>query len=157
MFKHNRIVVPCAKRHIRQGSPISPGHTGLNSSDKECRVWASGEPANHRQHYLLLVDYYYSNFFELAQLVSNTHATCVIDAKRSQFAYHGSPELLASDNGHQFSCREFRKFTQLWDIEHVTSSPRYPQSNGQAEWTTRSVNNMLNKALEDGSDAPLAL
>ena len=103
---------------------------------------ASGEPTNHRQHYLLLVDYYYSNFFELAQLGSNTDATCVIDAKRSQFTYHGSPELLASDNGNQFSCREFRKFTQLWDIEHATSSPRYPQSNGQAERATRSVNNI---------------
>ena len=31
------------------------------------------------QHYLLLVDYY-SNFFELARLGSNTRATCVIDA-----------------------------------------------------------------------------
>ena len=48
------------------------------------------------QHYLLLVDYY-SNFFELARLGSNTRATCVIDAMRSQFARHGSSEVLVSD------------------------------------------------------------
>ena len=65
------------------------------------------------QHYLLLV-HYYSNFFELARLDSNTRATCVIDAMRSQFACHGSPEMLVSDKGPQFSCREFRAFTQLW-------------------------------------------
>ena len=35
------------------------------------------------QHYLLLVDYY-SNFFELARLCSNTRATCVIDAMRGR-------------------------------------------------------------------------
>ena len=74
------------------------------------------------QHYLLLLDYY-SNFFELTRLGSNTRAMCVTDAMRSQFARHGSPEVLVSDNGPQFACREFRTFTQLWDIEHVTSSP----------------------------------
>ena len=108
------------------------------------------------QHYLLLVDYY-SNFFELARLGSNTRAMCVIDAMRSQFARHGSPEVLVSDNGPQFACREFRTFTQLWDIEHVTSSPRYPQSNGQAERAIGTVKNLMKKALEDGSDVQLAL
>ena len=108
------------------------------------------------QHYLLFVDYY-SNFFELARLGSNMHAMCVIDAMRSQFARHGSPEVLVSDNGHQFSCREFRTFTQLWSIDHVTSSPRYPHSNGQAERAIGTVNNLMKKALEDGSDVQLAL
>ena len=108
------------------------------------------------QHYLLHVDYY-SNLFELTRLGSNTRATCVIGAMRSQFARHGSPELLVSDNGPQFSCSEFRTFTQLWDIEHVTSSPQYPQSNGQAERAIGTVKNLMKKALEDGSDVQLAL
>ena len=82
---------------------------------------------------------------------------CVIDAMRSQFARHGSPEVLVSDNDPQFSCREFRTFTQLWDIEHVTSSPRYPQSNGQAERAIGTVKNLMKKELEDGSDVQLAL
>ena len=58
-------------------------------------------------HYLLLTDYYL-NFFELARLGTNTRATCVIDALGTQFARHGSPEVLVSDNGPQFSCMEFR-------------------------------------------------
>ena len=40
------------------------------------------------QHYLLLVDYY-SKFFELARLGSNTRAMCFIDVMRSQVARHG--------------------------------------------------------------------
>ena len=76
------------------------------------------------QHYLLFVDYYF-NFFELTLLGSNTSATCDIDAVRSQLARHGSPEVLVSNNGPQFSGGEFRTFTQLWDIEHVTSRPAH--------------------------------
>ena len=107
------------------------------------------------QHYLLFVGYY-SNFFELARLGSNTSATRDIDAMRSQLARHGSPEVLVSNNDPQFSGGEIRTFTQLWNIEHVTSSPRYPQSNGQAERTIGTVKNLMKKALEDGYHAQLA-
>ena len=108
------------------------------------------------QHYLVLVDYY-SNFFELMRLTSSTRAKCVIDAMRSQFARHGSPELLMSDNGPQFSCSEFQEFTRKWDIEHVTSSPRYAQSNGQVERAVGTVKSLVKKAIDDGGDIQLAL
>ena len=42
-------------------------------------------------------------------------------------------------------------FRQLRDIEHVTSTPRYPQSNGQAELAIGTVKNLVKKASEDGS------
>ena len=128
VFKDNRIVLPTSVRKDIIAT-VHRSHQGIQG-----------------QHYLLLVDYY-SNFFELARLGSNTRAMCVIDAIRSQFARHGSPEVLVSDNGLQFACREFRTFTQLWDIEHVTSSPRYPQSNGQAERAIGTVKNLMKKAL----------
>ena len=108
------------------------------------------------QHYLLLVDNF-SNFFELMRLSSSTRTKCMIDAMRSQFAHHGVPEVVMSDNGPQFSCDEFRVFAQRWDFEHVTSSPRYPQSNGQVERAIGTVKNIVKKAMEDGSDAQLAL
>ena len=108
------------------------------------------------QHYILLVDYY-SKHFELTRLSSNTRAKSAIEAMRSQFARHGIPELLISDNGPQFSCGEFREFAQRWDFQHVTSSPRYPQSNGQAERAIGTVKSLMKKAIEDGSDVQLAL
>ena len=108
------------------------------------------------QHYLLLVDYF-SNFFELMRLSSSTRTKCVIDAMRSQFARHGVPEVVMSDNGPQFSCGEFREFAQRWDFENITSSPRYPQSNGQVERAIGTVKNLVKKAMEDGNDVQLAL
>ena len=76
---------------------------------------------------------------------------------RAQFARHGVPEVVMSDNGPQFSCGEFREFAQIWDFEHVTSSPRYHQSNGQVERAIGTVKNIVKKAMEDGSDVQLAL
>ena len=91
------------------------------------------------------------------RLSSSTRTKCVVDAMRSQFARHGVPELVMSDNGPQFSCREFREFAQRWDVEHVTSSPRYHQSNGQFERAIGTVKNTVKEAMEDGSDVQLAL
>ena len=41
------------------------------------------------------------------------------------------PEVVRSDNGPQFDSAEFAKFAKEWKFEHVTSSPRYAQSNGE--------------------------
>ena len=91
------------------------------------------------------------------RLSSSTRTKCVIDAMRSQFARHGVPEVVMSDNGPQFSCGKFREFAQRWDFENITSSPRYPQSNGQVEPAIGTVKNLVKKAMEDGNDVQLAL
>lgn len=40
---------------------------------------------------------------------------------------------LISDYGPPFNSMEFKIFTNDWGIEHITTSPNYPQSNGLAE------------------------
>ena len=83
------------------------------------------------KQYLVIVDYF-SRFFEVAKLTS-TSSEGVIEHCKSIFARHGIPEVLRSDNGPQFASESFRKFAQEWSFSHVTSSPRFPQSNGEAE------------------------
>ena len=53
-----------------------------------------------------------------------------------------------SDNGPCYASKEFKDFTAEWDTQHVTSSPEYPKSNGQAERTVRTVKAMLKKAKD---------
>ena len=52
---------------------------------------------------------------------------------KALFARFGIPEILISDNAANYTCQEFQDFLKNWDITHITSSPRYPQSNGFAE------------------------
>ena len=92
-------------------------------------------------HYLLTVDYF-SRYPELTQLGSTT-STSVIRALKAVFARHGIPEVVRSDNGPQYSSQEFVRFASLYEFSHITSSPRFPQSNGQVERTVKTVKRML--------------
>ena len=73
-------------------------------------------------------------------------STGVITALKSQFARYGVPSVVVSDNGPCYNSAEFRKFSEDWGFEHITSSPGYPQSNGQSERTVKTVKAMLEKA-----------
>ncbi|UYV75013.1 K02A2.6-like [Cordylochernes scorpioides] len=82
--------------------------------------------------YLVVIDYY-SRFPEVIQLDRLT-ASVVVRSCKSIFARHGIPETVVSDNGTQFgAAREFANFARQYGFTHVTSSPRFPQSNGMAE------------------------
>lgn len=84
-----------------------------------------------KQHFLVLVDYY-SRYIDIARLPSLS-ATSVIGKSKGFFAQHGIPNTVISDNGPQFSSKEFTEFAEKWGFSHVTSSPHYPQANGAAE------------------------
>ncbi|UYV69469.1 hypothetical protein LAZ67_6003708 [Cordylochernes scorpioides] len=82
--------------------------------------------------YLVIIDYY-SRFPEMIQL-DRLKANVVVRSCKSIFARHGIPETVVSDNGTQFgAAREFPNFARQYGFTHVTSSPRFPQSNGMAE------------------------
>ena len=107
------------------------------------------------KQYLVIVDYY-SGFVEIDLL---THPTTkqVINHCKSQFSRHGIPDVLISDNGPQFSSHEFQQFVKCYQIDHRTSSPYHPQSNGMAEKAVQTVKRLIKKATHDGNDLYLAL
>ncbi|KAK7088509.1 hypothetical protein V1264_022420 [Littorina saxatilis] len=83
------------------------------------------------KEYLIVIDYY-SRWLEIQQLFSTT-AAATIKRFRRLFSTHGIPDMIISDNGPQFQCKEFREFAQEFDFKHQTSSPAFPQANGEAE------------------------
>ena len=102
-----------------------------------------------------MVDYW-SSYFEVQELKQSTSAS-VIHAFKVQFARHGIPEVLVTDNGTQFSSSEFATFAKAWGFQHIISSPRYPQSNGKAENSVKVCKALLKKARADKQDPLLAL
>ena len=82
-------------------------------------------------HYLLAVDYF-SRYPKVYKL-SSTKSNAILAVLKSIFAHHGIPEILRSDNGPQYASKEFFKFAKSYQFNHLTSSSRFPQSNGQVE------------------------
>lgn len=107
------------------------------------------------KYFLILVDYY-SNYIEVNPL-TNIGTKAVVTAMRDQFARHGIPNELVSDNGPAYASREFAEFSKKWGFQHTTTSPNYPQSNGLSERSVQIVKNILVKTNETGSDFYLGL
>ena len=108
-----------------------------------------------QRNYLITVDYY-SSYFEVDYL-KDTLSTTVIEKLAVHFARHGIPDILVSDNGPQFDSDVFRCFTKMWKFQHVTSLPRYPQSNGKVENAVKICKGLMKKAEKSRSDICLAL
>ena len=90
------------------------------------------------------MDYWFS-FFEVVE-INKTTAQVVITQLKVQFAHHGIPEVLITDNVPEFD-----------NQEHRPSSPRYPQSNGKVENAVKTCQGLHVKAKEDKKDPLLAI
>ena len=80
--------------------------------------------------FLLVIDYF-SKFMYVEEMRTST-AKATVNKLKQIFSIEGSPHIVISDNA-VFNSAEFQQFSQKWNFEHITSSPNYPQSNGQAE------------------------
>lgn len=97
--------------------------------------------------YIIMVDYY-SNFFEVAPL-HNTLTSTVLRNIKASIARYGIMDTLVNDNGPQYSSAEFKEVMMRYNINHVTSSPHYQQSNGLAERAVQTVKRMIKKMSSD--------
>ena len=93
--------------------------------------------------YVVIFDYS-SRWLDFKKL-NSTNSGDVITVLRECFATHGCPQVLVSDNGPQYASDEFSQFAKSWGFQHVTSSPKHPQSNGVAERAVQTAKNMLKK------------
>ena len=81
--------------------------------------------------YLVVVDNL-TKYQNLEQL-NDTDAESTILGMKKIFPRQGFPEVVISDNGPQYACKEFKGFSKSWNFHHYTSSPHHPKGNGTAE------------------------
>lgn len=124
----------------------SPQRETLIQHEITARPWAKvgTDLCDMEGRSLLIVCDYFSGFVEVERL-NTTTSGAVIKALKVMFARYGVPNVIVSDNGPQFASAEFRAFAAKWGFQHVTSSPRYPQSNGKAENAVRTIKRLFTK------------
>ena len=93
--------------------------------------------------YLTIVDYY-SRYREVVKLDRMTAEGVILHCK-SIFARHGILEVVIADNGSQFEANAFRRFSREFQFKHITSSPYYLRSNGEAERAVKTMKGLLKK------------
>ena len=81
--------------------------------------------------FLIVVDDF-SKWPEVVQMRTSTTIATIKELGRI-FAQQGYPKVLVSDNGTQFTAKEFQDYCQRNGIQHIRSPPYQPHCNGQAE------------------------
>ena len=69
--------------------------------------------------------------WEIGEAMRSADVELIVQRARERFP--GSEIRLISDNGPQFIARDFKQFVRLTGMQHVRTSPYYPQSNGKLE------------------------
>ena len=105
--------------------------------------------------YLLICDYY--SKFPVVHGLPATSSKDMISALSSSFAVFGIPEEIISDNGSQFSVKEYQDFAARYGFRITTSSSHYPRGHGFIECQVQTIKHIFAKCAEDGSDPHLAL
>ena len=93
--------------------------------------------------YIIVVDYFL-RWIECRHLPQTTSAYA-IEALQSIFNVHSIPDHVISDNGPQYSSDCFKAFSEEYGFVHITSSPLYPPSNGEAELAVQTAKSILKK------------
>ena len=105
--------------------------------------------------YIVIADYY--SKFPFVKKLNNLTATAVIKAVRLIFSEQDIPEVLICDNGTQFTSAQFLDLSKRYGLRIVTSSPYYPKGHGFIERQVQTVQKILLKCKEAGTDPSLAL
>ena len=98
--------------------------------------------------YLVVRDYFSKYLIMRRFPNSSTHT--VIKELGLIFTELGRLFILRSDNGPCYNSREFHNFLSFYQVNHVTSSPHYPQSNGFAEALVGITKKLMEKSVKDG-------
>ena len=105
--------------------------------------------------YLITTDHF-SDFIEVDEL-DNTLSSTIAQKTEAHITRHGLPEMILSDNGPQFIGTEYKQLCQKYQIQHITSSPYWPQGNGKSEASVKIVKRILKKSGKHNLNEALLL
>ena len=122
-----------------------------NVSDMPPHAWHTlGTDLFHwnKIDYLVVRDYF--SKYLIVRRLPNSSTHTMIKELGLIFTELGRPFILRLDNRPCYSSREFHNFLSFYQVDHVTSSPHYPQSNGFAEALVGITKKLMEKSVKDG-------
>ena len=100
--------------------------------------------------YLLIVDY--TSCYPVVHKLASMTGQHIASQFKLICSEYGWPETIVSDNGPCYASEIFTNLMSEYNVNHITSSPHYPQSNELAEKYVQIVKNLFYKAKEEGKD-----
>ncbi|KAG7556952.1 Integrase catalytic core [Arabidopsis suecica] len=97
--------------------------------------------------YLLVLTDYFSKWIEAEAYISIQDSVLKTFLWKHIICRYGVPYEIVTDNGPQFISNDFEDFCSAWGIKLSYSTPRYPQGNGQAEASNKTILSNLKKRL----------
>lgn len=97
---------------------------------------------------VVLVDYY-SRYYEVGCMRSPT-ADKIVEFCQAMCARWGIPKAVRTDNGPQFTSKVFQEYLSTQGTQWISTTPLWPQANGEVERQNRSLLKVLRVAALEG-------
>ncbi|WKA11779.1 hypothetical protein VitviT2T_029246 [Vitis vinifera] len=101
-----------------------------------------------QKKFLLVATDYFSKWVEVEAYTSIKDKDVTRFVWKNIVCRFGILQAIMADNGPQFDSSAFKDFYAELHIKNLYSTPQYPQSNGQAEATNKTLLSALKKRLE---------
>ena len=105
--------------------------------------------------YLLIVDY--TSQFPITRKLSSMTGKAIAHHMQAIFAKYRWSNTLVTDNGCCYTSKEFQMLMESLSVNHITSSPHYPESNGLVEKFVGIIKSLFHKAKGEGQSPYTAL
>ena len=96
-------------------------------------------PPSRGYIWILVATEYFTKWAEAVSLRKATEGVVTNFIKENIIIRFGVPHRIISDNGTPFVNNNVRKMLEFYQVKHHRSSPYYPQGNGQAEVTNKTL------------------
>ena len=148
-----RCCVSC--QAIKNAPPAAPLHPWLWPAQPWQRIHVDFTGPFMGKTYLLVVDAH-SKWPEIIE-TSSTTTYKIIAELRKMFAAYGLPTQLVSDNGPQFTAKEFKNFLQANGIKYIKCVPYHTASNGAVKCLVQTFKKAMKSSKDNYGNTEQAL
>ena len=106
-------------------------------------------PPSHGYIWILVAMEYFTKRAEAVPLCKATGGAVANFIKENIIVRFRVPHKIISDNGTPFINSDVRKMLEFYQVKHHCSSPYYPQGNGQAKATNKTLIKIISKMSQE--------